>query len=100
LSANQGKTLKGLIDTINILLTSDDTTLDHLQEIVNFIKINKSTLDTLSISGIAGLQNTLDAKVNISDIKDNLTSIDIDKPLSANQGKELKTLVVIIRSEK
>ncbi len=34
-----------------------------------------------------------DASSKITDIKDNLTSIDTDKPLSAKQGKELKTLV-------
>lgn len=32
----------------------------------------------------------LDEKVNINDIKDNLTSTDANKPLSANQGKLLK----------
>ena len=31
--------------------------------------------------------------VKKSDVKDNLTSTDTDKPLSANQGKELKTLI-------
>lgn len=35
----------------------------------------------------------LDAKVNTSDIKDNLTSTDTNKPLSAKQGKELKGLI-------
>ncbi len=29
----------------------------------------------------------------VSDIKDNLTSTDTNKPLSANQGKELKTQI-------
>lgn len=33
---------------------------------------------------------TVDSKVDKTDIVDNLTSIDIDKPLSANQGKVLK----------
>lgn len=32
-------------------------------------------------------------KVNISDIVDDLVSTDADKPLSAKQGKELKTLI-------
>jgi len=32
----------------------------------------------------------LDTKINISDIVDNVTSTDTDKPLSANQGKELQ----------
>lgn len=59
LSANQGRILKGFIDNINTVLNSDDTTLDELQEIVSFIKQNKSTLDSLSISNIAGLVDAL-----------------------------------------
>jgi len=62
LSANQGLVLKGLIDGINTLLTSDDTNLDTIQEVVDFIKTNKSTLDSLGISNISGLQAALDAK--------------------------------------
>lgn len=62
LSANQGLVLKGLIDSINTILTSDDVALDELQELVDFIKINKTTLDTLGISNIAGLQAALDGK--------------------------------------
>ena len=64
LSANQGKVLKGLIDSINTLLTSDNTDLDSLQEVVDFIEANKDTLDNLGISNIAGLQAALDAKQN------------------------------------
>jgi len=62
LSANQGRVLKGLIDNINTLLSSDENTLDSLQEVVDFIETNKSTLDALSIASIAGLQNALDSK--------------------------------------
>ena len=62
LSANQGKVLKDLIDAINTLLTSDNVDLDTLQEVVDFIEANKSTLDNLSISNIAGLQAALDSK--------------------------------------
>lgn len=64
LSANQGKVLKGLIDSINTLLTSDNTDLDSLQEVVDFIEANKDTLDNLGINNIAGLQAALDAKQN------------------------------------
>ena len=64
LSANQGKVLKDLIDAINTLLTSDNVNLDSLQEVVDFIEANKSTLDNLSISNIAGLQAALDSKEN------------------------------------
>lgn len=66
LSANQGKLLKDMIDAINTLLTSDDTTLDELQEIVDYIKANKSVLDSLAISNIAGLQAALDGKAGLS----------------------------------
>jgi len=62
LTAAQGQVLKGFIDNINTLIGSDETTLDTLQEIVDFIEINRSTLDNLSIAGVAGLQNALDAK--------------------------------------
>ena len=64
LSAGQGKVLKDAIDAINVLLTSDETDLDTLQEIVNFIEANKETLDTLGISNISGLQDALDDKVD------------------------------------
>ena len=62
LSAAQGVALKGFIDAINALLTSDETSLDTLQEIVDFIELNRSDLDSLGISSIAGLQTALDGK--------------------------------------
>ncbi len=68
LSANQGKMLKDYIDNINTLLSSDDTTLDELQEIVDFIKLNKDDLDALGISNIAGLQNALDLKLTANGV--------------------------------
>lgn len=52
------------VQNINTLLASDDTTLDQLQEIVNFIKLNRATLDTLGIGNIAGLQAALDGKLS------------------------------------
>lgn len=64
LSANQGRVLKGLIDSINTLLLSDESTLDTLQEVVDYIELNRSTLNALNISSIAGLQTALDAKVD------------------------------------
>ncbi|TMO43151.1 hypothetical protein CWC25_13160 [Pseudoalteromonas sp. S4389] len=67
LSANQGRIIKQMIDQVNALLTSDDTTLNEIQEVVNFIKQNRETLDSLGISNIAGLQNALDTKFNKSD---------------------------------
>lgn len=65
LSANQGKILNDAIVAINTLLTSNDTSLDELQEIVDYIKLNRTTLNALSISSIAGLQTALNAKVDV-----------------------------------
>lgn len=62
LSANQGRALKVLIDNINAILASDDTSLDEIQEIVDYIKQNREDLQDLSITNIAGLQAALDAK--------------------------------------
>lgn len=66
LSAYQGKVLKGLIDNINALLTSDESNLDTLQEIVDYIQLNRATLSALSISSIAGLQTALNNKLAIN----------------------------------
>jgi hypothetical protein len=93
LSAEQGKTLKGLIDTINSLLTSDETTLDTLQEIVDFIELNREDLDALTIASIAGLQTALDAKIAITSIVNDLTTGGTAVPLSAQQGVALKALI-------
>ena len=67
LSANQGRVLKGLIDAINTLLevdTEDAPALDTLREIVNFCQTNASTLSSLGIGSINGLQAALDLKQN------------------------------------
>lgn len=55
LSASMGVLIKRFIDDILKILSSDDTTLDELQEIVSFIKQNKETLDNLTMGNIAGL---------------------------------------------
>ena len=64
LSAAQGKVLKDLIDAINTLLTSDNTDLDSLQEVVDYIETNRTNLEALGISNITGLQAALDLKQN------------------------------------
>lgn len=87
LSAAQGKYLKGLIDAINTLLASDDTTLDELQEVVSYIKTNRDLITAITTS-----------KVNVSDIIDALNSTATNKPLSANQGKVLKGLIDAIHT--
>ncbi len=87
LSAYQGKILKDLITSIQTLLASDDTTLDEIQEIVDYIKANRSLIESIT----AG-------QVSVSDIIDNLTSAVSNKPLSANQGYILKGLVDALTS--
>ena len=62
LAANQGRVLKAFIDSTNVLLYSDDSTLDELQEIVTYIKQNKTDLSALGISNIAGLLDALAGK--------------------------------------
>lgn len=90
----------------NGTITSESSELRQLQEIVIEIVLTSATLNGLTvvmenkqqerygaecgISDVTGLQSSLDAKVNISDIKNNLTSSDTNKPLSANMGKSLK----------
>ena len=58
-----------------------------------FQSSSASVSASLLQSNVTGLSDSLASKVNVSDIKDNLASTDTDKPLSANQGKALKTLV-------
>ena len=93
LSANQGRVLKGLIDSINTLLLSDESTLDTLQEVVDYIELNRSTLNSLSISSIAGLQTALDGKVDevagkeLSD--NNFTDVLLTKLNSIASGAEV-----------
>lgn len=59
--AGTGEDLYNGIQNILTVLASDDTTLDELQEIVNYIKQNKSDLENLGISNIAGLDDALAA---------------------------------------
>ena len=67
---------------VNAILASDTETLNELQEIVNYIKNNKSLIDAITIN-----------KVNVADIVDHLLSLETAKPLSANQGRVLKDLI-------
>jgi len=89
-SAAQLVVLKGLIDNINTLLASDETTLDTLQEVVDFIELNRADLDALGISSIAGLQSALDGKAasshnhTLSDVTDAGTSASLDVPAAGD----------------
>lgn len=77
------------VKNVNALLSSDDTTLDTLQEIVNYIKNNKDLLDGITVN-----------KVNYSDIVDNLETALTNKVLSANQGVVLKQLIDELNNSK
>lgn len=74
--------ITGLTTRLNTLANSDDTTLDQLNEIVSYIKNNKSLIDGITTS-----------KVNVSDIINNLTTNVANKTLSAAQGVEIKRLI-------
>jgi hypothetical protein len=58
----------GRITAVESLIASSDTALDTLQEIVEYIKLNRSTLDALGIASIAGLETRL------ADIEASVTS--------------------------
>jgi hypothetical protein len=88
LSANQGKVLKDLIDGINAILQSDDGTLDELQEVVNYIKANRSTLEALTLDNIA---ETADKKHFTLDEKNKLAAIE-EGATADMTGAEIKAL--------
>lgn len=71
-----------IINRINAIADSDDETLDQMSELVAYIKNNKTLIDSITTS-----------KVSVSDIVNDLTSNVSNKPLSAEQGVVLKTLI-------
>ena len=74
--------IKTLTDRLDAVANSSDKELDQLSEIVEYIKNNKSLIDSITTS-----------KVNVVDIVDNLTTNVSNKPLSASQGVVLKALI-------
>ena len=74
--------ITGLTNRLNTLANSDDTTLDQMKEIVDYIKANRTLIESVTTN-----------KVNVADIVDNLTTSDAAKPLSAKQGVELLKLI-------
>ena len=70
------------------------TTAKKIPDAINELDGEIGVLDDLKTSNktsiIESVNELFDDKVNTSDIVDNLTSTDTDKPLSANQGKVLK----------
>lgn len=71
-----------LTTRLNALADSDDTTLDQMSEIVDYIKSNRSLIESVTTS-----------KVSVTDIVNNLTTNVTNKPLSAAQGVEIKKLI-------
>ncbi|MCK0206229.1 hypothetical protein [Ornithobacterium rhinotracheale] len=55
---------------IDELLKVDDDTLDELKEIVNYIKQNRSHLESLNTTNIAGLDTALEGKLLTTDFQD------------------------------
>lgn len=74
--------INDLTNRLNAIADSDDTTLDQMNEVVAYIKSNKSLIDAITTS-----------KVNVSDVINNLTTNVTNKPLSAAQGVTLKALI-------
>lgn len=58
--------LSSQISNITTMITSDDTTLDEIQEIVNYIKQNKDDLQNLDMTNIAGLVTALGNKADVN----------------------------------
>jgi hypothetical protein len=78
-----------LRDKLNTIADSDDTTLDQLSEIVAYIKNNTSLIESITT-----------AKVNVSDIVNNITTNVANKPLSAAQGVTLKSEIDTLNTNK
>lgn len=74
--------LKALNERLTAFFDSDDQTLDELSEIVEYIKSNKTLIDSITTS-----------KVSVADIINNLVTNVSNKPLSAAQGVALKALI-------
>ena len=78
----------GLTERLNALANSDDTTLDQMKEVVEYIKDNRELIESVTTS-----------KVNVTDIVNNLTTNVSNKPLSAAQGVILKGLIDTLSAE-
>lgn len=77
--------LQETVATFSDFLTGEDDsngTIDRLKELVAEISANKTSIAEI-VAGYAKKE----------DIVDDLVSTDVDKPLSANQGRALKTLI-------
>lgn len=77
-----------LTERFEALANCDDTTLDQMAEVVEYIKSNRDLIEEITTN-----------KVNVSDIINNLTTNVSTKPLSAAQGVALKALIDTLQAE-
>lgn len=80
--------ITNLTTRLNALADSDDTTLDQMSEIVEYIKSNRTLIDSVTTN-----------KINVSDIIDNLTTNSSTKVLAASQGVAIKALIDALQAE-
>ena len=80
--------ISNLSTKVNNFLNVNDTTKDQLSEIIALIEENADDIESIT-SG----------KVNVSDIVNNLTTNVSNKPLSAAQGVEIKSLIDALRDD-
>ncbi len=81
--------IEGLTTRLNALADCDDTTLDQMSEVVEYIKSNQSLIEGVTTK-----------KVNVADIVNNLTTNVTNKPLSAAQGVVIKALIDALDTDK
>lgn len=84
---NDLKALADRLETVEFFFSDEEATennLDQLHEIITYIQTNRDILEE---------------KLSKTDVINNVTSEDTDKPLAANQGKVLKTLIDALQSQ-
>lgn len=79
--------------TIDTSLSTTSTNAVQNKAIATAVNGKADTNHTHSISDVTTLQTNLNAKVNTSDIANNLTTTESGKVLDARQGKALKDYV-------
>ena len=79
--------------TIDTSLSTTSTNAVQNKAIATAVNSKANITHTHSISEVTSLQTNLDAKVNTSDIANNLTTTASGKVLDARQGKALKDYV-------
>ena len=76
------ETIAQLATRLNTIANSTDIDLDQLAEIVDYIKSNRTLIESVTT-----------AKISYSDIVNDLQTNDARKPLSAQMGKELAEMI-------